>query len=311
MLSDNREPKCGQELIFSGFPKALKFERKQIFRAKYNDSVGQEYFTIESETPLDTHEKSELDQIPGISGGGIFFEEKNGWFLLGIILSLTPGFRNLSCYRLGGNINSLLSEKGFPNIDLGGEKPILNDLFHFISQDSEFLFPETPSPEIPRHNIINTLEKKIKEYDLFFIEGETGIGKTNILSQFMRLHPNSCIAYFIDPTHPHSYDPDTILREIFRQFHYFIKQKDHHHHHHHDDDDDLFEYLDYSKPLKNLMHTVRKKIRKEKLFLIFDGLSELEESDLSLIRSRVIEVLPVGADNFKTLFSGSKESLLK
>ena len=59
------------------------------------------------------------------------------------------------------------------------------------------------------------------------------------------------------------------------------------------------------------MHTVRKKIRKEKLFLIFDGLSELEESDLSLIRSRVIEVLPVGADNFKTLFSGSKESLLK
>jgi len=50
-------------------------------------------------------------------------------------------------------------------------------------------FPKPPKNEIRRDNFISTIESFFKgDSNIIFIEGEEGVGKTNILSQFARKH---------------------------------------------------------------------------------------------------------------------------
>ena len=48
--------------------------------------------------------------------------------------------------------------------------------------------------EVKRKNIIQTIESKLSDLDMIFIEGEEGIGKTTILHQFISNHSDNCFS---------------------------------------------------------------------------------------------------------------------
>ena len=59
-------------------------------------------------------------------------------------------------------------------------------------------FPVSPHPEIHREHFLDTIDK-IFEGDtiLVVVEGVDGIGKTTLLAQYAKRHPNHALSLFI------------------------------------------------------------------------------------------------------------------
>jgi ABC-type multidrug transport system ATPase subunit len=52
-------------------------------------------------------------------------------------------------------------------------------------------FPESLEMEVPRENMVSTLVGQLKRNtEIIVVEGEEGIGKTTLMSQFARAYPN-------------------------------------------------------------------------------------------------------------------------
>jgi ABC-type taurine transport system ATPase subunit len=50
-------------------------------------------------------------------------------------------------------------------------------------------FPDSPSPEVCRDNLLDTIGKIFENIDVVVVEGEEGIGKTTLLAQFAGKYP--------------------------------------------------------------------------------------------------------------------------
>ncbi len=74
--------------------------------------------------------------------------------------------------------------------------------------------------EVKRDNILQTIDEKLKDLDVLFIEGEDGIGKTTIFHQFVAKYPNNCFAYFIDGKDSNTYSNLAILQALCNQLHF-------------------------------------------------------------------------------------------
>lgn len=77
--------------------------------------------------------------------------------------------------------------------------------------------------EVKRDNIIQTIEQKLNDLDVLFIEGEDGIGKTTILHQFVAKYPNNCFAYFVDGKDSKTYSNLSILKVLCNQINFSNK----------------------------------------------------------------------------------------
>ena len=79
-------------------------------------------------------------------------------------------------------------------------------------------FPTVPSPELFLDNVVCTLEKLLSEDARgVAVEGDEGMGKTTVLSQFARRHPNQAISVFVSAANKLSFDPDLIRQDILTQ----------------------------------------------------------------------------------------------
>jgi len=123
-------------------------------------------FEVRSEIPLHTHTDSEMDTIPGISGGGVFVKGNDKViYLAGIEIGYMP-IRNLVCISLRdviGELNEKLNSSLLDKIEFGGFQ--LYDKFGIdmdkldLNQVKEDL--ETKNPYIK--NLLNQSENILDE----------------------------------------------------------------------------------------------------------------------------------------------------
>lgn len=158
--------------------------------------------------------------------------------------------------------------------------------------------------EVPRDNIIQTIEKKLESFDVLFIEGEEGIGKTTILHQFIAKHSNNCFAYFIDGKDSNTYTKLSILKALCNQVCFVnngneleeIVSLDSY-----NNEDWLKSYLG-SENIKNKFH--------QTFYFIIDGLDEINQDKQLEIKEQILDNWKYDKANFKLLLSGKQNKNL-
>ncbi len=222
MLARNEKPAPRSSLSFRGYPLAYKHLMAQVMRGLYLETLSANTFTIESLTPIATFESPEIDIIPGFSGSGIFIESEYGVKLIGIITKYMGAFNNIKCAGFSSTLNKLLSQYQYPIISML-DTPEIEVVDQYFCIENK---PEIPVPEIDRKNIVTIVINRLNSgNNIVFIQGDNGLGKTNLVSQFIRNYRDSSIAYFIDPCHNKSYDYENILKNFSDQIHFLLKKK--------------------------------------------------------------------------------------
>lgn len=159
-------------------------------------------------------------------------------------------------------------------------------------------FPAVPSPELSRDNVLSTLEARFDGGARgIAVEGIEGMGKTTVLSQFARRHPNNAISLFITASNKLSFDPDLILQDLLIQVNWILIRE-------------------IVKPgpgelsaLKSAYVGLQRKAKQQKTlyYFVVDGTEELDESRRAIIVQHFSDLLPVGVPQFRSLFSGDAE----
>lgn len=158
--------------------------------------------------------------------------------------------------------------------------------------------------QVKRDNIIQTIKKKLESFDVLFIEGEEGIGKTTILHQFVSEHPNNCFAYFIDGKDSNTYSNLAILQALCNQLCFVGKECEL------EEDTTVNNYTNEDW-LKNYLSNSFRYITTNKksnqiFYFIIDGLDEISQDKQNEIREQIISKLPCDKPNIKLVLSGKQ-----
>jgi hypothetical protein len=158
-------------------------------------------------------------------------------------------------------------------------------------------FPSAPQSEVLRENIVNTLVNLVQDnVYAAAIEGPEGIGKTTILSQFARKHPNNTISLFVTAANRLTYDPDLVRSDIACQVFWAATG----------------EVLDRSKYEPALLKTYyvdlqhKAKQRKQQIYFVIDGIDELDSQTRDTLLLHLGDILPLGIPQFRFLFAGDE-----
>jgi hypothetical protein len=162
-------------------------------------------------------------------------------------------------------------------------------------------FPSLPDAEFPRDNIVSTLKNLLAENTYAVsVEGPEGIGKTTLLSQFVRKTPSAAISLYISPANRLSHDIDLMRLDLTTQVYWILTS----------------EVLAPAQcdPTQLKTHYLNlqrlAKRRNETIYFIVDGLEDLNPPDRKTLLHQLADVLPIGVPQFRFLFSGD-ESLYK
>jgi hypothetical protein len=158
-------------------------------------------------------------------------------------------------------------------------------------------FPSAPHPELLLDNVISTLKSRLHD-DVYAVavEGPEGIGKTTILSQFVRKNPHFTISLFVSAANRLSYDPDLIRRDIAVQVFWIITNE-------------ILERAKYDPTLLKSYYADLQRLakqRKEAVYFAVDGIEELEVSDRHILLQQMPDILPIGIPQFRFVFSGDE-----
>lgn len=163
--------------------------------------------------------------------------------------------------------------------------------------------------EVKRDNIIQTIEKKLYDLDVLFIEGEEGIGKTALLNQFVRKNPNNCFAYFIDVKDSDDYSILSILQTFCNQMHFETKKEEL---------QDLFQNQFYDedflkKYFSSNSYLLTNNRKSSKIFyFILDGLDKISIENQNEIKEQILDKIPYEKSNIKLIVTGKpNKNLLK
>lgn len=160
--------------------------------------------------------------------------------------------------------------------------------------------------EVNRENIILTIEKKLLELDVLFIEGEEGIGKTAILHQFVAKHPNNCFAYFIDSKDSNTFTNLSILKSFCNQLHFINRGSSL---------EEIVDVNNYSNEdwLKDYLSTEKIRNKTNQVFyFVIDGLDEISQDRQYEIKEQILDKLPYDKHNIKLILTGGQnKNILK
>ena len=79
-------------------------------------------------------------------------------------------------------------------------------------------FPPQLKNEVQRTAVLSTIDLMLGgETDLVVVHGSEGIGKTTLLAQFARAHPDQTISIFIRPSSRFGYDPNFLVSDMCSQ----------------------------------------------------------------------------------------------
>lgn len=158
-------------------------------------------------------------------------------------------------------------------------------------------FPSSPTKEIFRENIYETLEGIFKDNQIIFLVGNEAIGKTILCSQFVRRHNTRSISVFLNPLNSVNCDINNFIFDVANQINYIIEQKE----------IEKVEEVDIMK-LRILYTQLNKTYRFETVYFVIDGLDHIAENQQQFI-SEIMDILPFNP-NFKFLISGDIKNLI-
>jgi hypothetical protein len=126
------------------------------------------------------------------------------------------------------------------------------------------------------------------------IEGGEGLGKTTLLAQFARQHPDHTFSVFIKAASRFGYDPATVRYDLCCQLLWALRR----------DASCKPEEADDGY-LRKLLLELRRRARREAFYLVLDGLADIPDES---IRSAILEMFPLG-EGFCFLLSGDLDLL--
>jgi hypothetical protein len=155
-----------------------------------------------------------------------------------------------------------------------------------------------------RDSIIETIKIFSNEFNVVYVQGGDGWGKTSLLQQYVEKNKEQCITLCIDPNSKHQYFEDSIIRDLYVQLKTYLGDLDRIH------DEDITE--------KDLIRTIstteyRLKSEKKKLYFVIDGLDEIPTED-KLYTEAIAKALPIGSKNISFIISikdGGIKKLIK
>lgn len=171
--------------------------------------------------------------------------------------------------------------------------------------DLPLLSANFPPPALPvevlRDNIVNTLRNLVGDsVYAAAIEGAEGIGKTTILSQFVRRHSTTAVSIFITAANRLSYDPELIRSDISMQVHWILHGE-------------VLDRSRYDPALLKSYYLDLQRIARQRslqIYFVLDGIEELDPRDRNNLIQALSDILPLGTPQFRFLFSGD-ESLYR
>ena len=156
-------------------------------------------------------------------------------------------------------------------------------------------FPSEPTPELFRDNVVSTLKSLLSDsVYAVALEGTEGIGKTTVLSQFVRQTRHTAISSFVSAANRLSFDPDLIRVDVAAQVYWAVTGE-------------VLKSKEYeSIPLKSHYADLQRvaKQRKELVYFVVDGMEELDANDRQLLLQQLQDIFPIGIPQFRFLFSG-------
>jgi len=146
--------------------------------------------------------------------------------------------------------------------------------------------------EILRDAQFSTLETNSQgTHKFILVGGDEGIGKTVLLSQFVKLVKKDCIALFIDPINKNSYREESLLIDLYVQINEYQGKSA--------TPDDYTEAKLHSS-LHGLKYYLNRKA--DVLYFVIDGLDELPE-EFGTVVKKIFDILPTVCQNIKYVFS--------
>jgi len=161
-------------------------------------------------------------------------------------------------------------------------------------------FPRVTSPQIARGNFLDAIETIFEgDTEVVVIEGAEGIGKTTLLAQFARRHPNHALSLFAKPTSRWAYDPAILQFDLCNQLQWALLEEELASA---EGADDAF--------LRTRVLALERRARcnRELFYFVVDGLDEIPEEDRQ-IRGLIVDMLPLGLPGFRFLFAGDATHL--
>ena len=156
-------------------------------------------------------------------------------------------------------------------------------------------FPTSPTQEIPRDQYLDTFERVTADsVDLLVLEGDGGIGKTTLLSQFARRHPRAAVSSFVTPMPRYGFDPATLRRDYVSQLLSVLYPKQ------------SFAHRDERDgTLQTLIQKLKRRHSSRSIYFILDGLTDISDP---IMRQEVARFLPIG-QGFPVIISGEEKLL--
>jgi len=153
--------------------------------------------------------------------------------------------------------------------------------------------PSLPLDLIERDTYINTIKKKLENFDVVFVNGDNGVGKTILLADFVKNNNSNTISYFITASDKYTYSPICLKSNLANQILFYSTGQI------------SKETIETDDVFSNLQIPLRRKIRNDNkpLYFVFDGFDEISKQDLDALKP-IIDNLPKQA---KFIFSGTLE----
>jgi hypothetical protein len=156
-------------------------------------------------------------------------------------------------------------------------------------------FPQAPTPELARDNVVNSLRSLLNDnVYAAAVEGPEGAGKTTVLAQFVRRHPNAAVSAFVSAANKLSFDADLIRMDIATQIYFAVTG-------------DILQREKYEPALLKSNYSDLQRVAKRKksiVYFVVDGLEELDANIREHLLQQLTDILPIGVPQFRFLFSG-------
>lgn len=162
-----------------------------------------------------------------------------------------------------------------------------------------------PAPEVKnevlRDSLLTTTEQLIDSDErLIILTGGEGMGKTTIISQFVKRNSKNTIAVFINAVNKISYCEENILLDIYRQISFYLNGID--------EQIDTFEAKDFNRRLYLLESSLKRDGKK--LYFAIDGLSDIPPEDHYIVKN-IIDTLPLHLKHIFFIFSSQEKVVEK